>query len=118
MTKLHSDCFPEQRLDRIRFGFANRASSLRLALEDDKRALRPHVEAAQEILLGVEVDVELNKLPEFTLCPQLRDDRLRALQVGHHGAVTWMRIGLPSACAAANAGASNGAPIAGNNEPS
>src|SRR5262245_31411980 len=68
----------EQPLDRVGIGVPAGAANLLLALESDHGALHSHIELAQEVLLGIEIDVEAHQVLELRHAREFRQDwRLR-----------------------------------------
>src|SRR5262249_40863320 len=64
LPKSNSDGLFEQALHGVRVGIPGGAANLLLALERDHGALRSHIELAQQILLGIEIDVEAHHVFE------------------------------------------------------
>src|SRR5262245_4243906 len=69
-----SDRLLEQPLDRVGIGIAAGTANLLLALEGDHGALHAHIELAQQILLGIEVDVEAHQVLELRRAREFGQD--------------------------------------------
>jgi hypothetical protein len=64
-----SDRFPDHGKDRVPLGIADRTRLFLFTLEGNQGRLRADAEAIEQILLAVEIDNEINEIPELGISP-------------------------------------------------